>query len=42
MRAFLTAVLAIAVISVVAWYGLEEIGFSTAQETASPNVRLDN
>ncbi len=41
MRAMILAFLAIAVIAVGAWYGLEEIGFSTAEETAGPNVRLD-
>ncbi len=42
MRAFLLAVLAIVFISAGAWYVLDEaIGFSTAEDTASPNVRLD-
>lgn len=41
MRVMLLAFLATAVIAVVAWYGLQNAGFSTAQETAGPNVRLD-
>lgn len=41
MRAMLLAFLAIAVIAVAAWYGLGELGFSTAEGTASSNVRLD-
>ncbi len=41
MRAFLIALLAITVISVGAGYALNEFGPTTAQETISPNVRLD-
>ncbi|MGR3565395.1 MAG: hypothetical protein ACU0FH_22145 [Heliomarina sp.] len=41
MKAAILAFAAIAVISVAAWYGLHEIGFSSAQATSSPDVRLD-
>jgi len=41
MRAFFAAILAIAAISIGAYYTLNEIGFSTAQGTTGPNVRLD-
>ncbi len=41
MRAMLLAFLATALIAVGAWYMLGEVGFSTAEGTAGPNVRLD-
>lgn len=41
MRSMYLAFAAIAVISVVAWYGLNQAGFSTANQTASGSVRLD-
>lgn len=41
MRAMWLAFAAIAVISVVAWYGLNRAGFSTADRTAGDAVRLD-
>jgi len=41
MRAMLLAFLAIAVIATGAWYALQYAGFSTADETTSPNVRRD-
>ena len=41
MRAMYLAFAAIAVISVVAWYGLNLAGFSTAEQTAGDAVRLD-
>ena len=41
MKAMLTGFAGIVVISVVAWFGLNELGFSAAGTTASPAVRLD-
>jgi hypothetical protein len=42
MRAMFLAFLAIAVIAVGAWYGLENYaGFSAADRTTSDSVRLD-
>ena len=41
MRAMYLAFLAIAVISVAAWYGLNQAGFSSAERAAGDAVRLD-
>lgn len=42
MKAMLTAFVAIAVISVAAWYGLGQAGFSAAEQGSSgSSVRLD-
>ena len=41
MKAFLCAIAATAVISVGAWYGLHEAGFSAAERNTSSSVRLD-
>ena len=41
MKAMLTGFAAIAVIGVVAYYGLHEIGFSSEEVYTSSNVRLD-
>ena len=41
MRAMFLAFLAIAVIAVGAWFTLQNAGFSTAEHTVSPDVRLD-
>lgn len=42
MNAMWTAFAAMILISVVAWYGLGELGFSAADQTSSPSsVRLD-
>lgn len=41
MKAALTAFAAIAVISIAAFFGLHEAGFSAAQRTSSDSVRLD-
>ena len=42
MKAFLFAAVAVAVIGVGAWYGLEEVApFSTAERQSAPSVRLD-
>ncbi|WP_261395671.1 hypothetical protein [Salipiger bermudensis] len=41
MKAMLTGFVAIIVIGVAAYYGLHEIGFSSAEVYSGPNVRLD-
>lgn len=41
MKAFLTAVLASAVLAVGAWFGLDALDLSSANATASESVRLD-
>lgn len=41
MKAMWTAFAAIAVISVVAWVGLDFAGFSAAERTTGAAVRLD-
>lgn len=41
MRAFIMAVVALVGLSYAAYYGLEEIGFTTEAQTSSPGVRLD-
>jgi len=41
MRVMFLAFLAVGVIAVAAWYGLHEVGFSTADKTTSNAVRLD-
>ena len=41
MRAMFLAFLAIAVIAVGAWFTLQNLGFSSAEQTVSPDVRLD-
>ena len=41
MKAMLTGFAAIILISVVAWYGLEQAGFSAEEVNSSSNVRLD-
>ena len=40
MKAMLTGFAAILVISVAAWYGLNQAGFSSADQNAGANVRL--
>lgn len=42
MKAMMVAFAATAAISVVAWYGLGELGFSVDQQNASDAVRLDD
>lgn len=41
MKAMLAGFVAIIVIAYGAWYGLNQLGFSTADVYSSPNVRLD-
>lgn len=41
MKAMLAGFVAVAVIAVVAYFGLHEIGFSSQQVYSSENVRLD-
>ena len=41
MKAMLTGFLAIIVISVGAWYGLGQLGFSAADTNSGGSVRLD-
>jgi hypothetical protein len=41
MKAMLTGFVAIAVISIGAWYALGEIGFSSQEVFSNDNVRLD-
>ena len=41
MRTMFIAFLGIAVISIVAWYGLHQAGFSSAEKTSGGSVRLD-
>lgn len=41
MKAMYAAFIAIAVISVGAWYGLGEAGFSSGDRQASSSVRID-
>ncbi|WP_371229729.1 hypothetical protein [Roseovarius sp. 2305UL8-3] len=41
MKAMFVGFAAIAVIAVVAWYGLGEAGFSAAEVFSNDNVRLD-
>ncbi len=41
MRAMLIAFLAIVVIGVAAFFGLNQIGFSSAERQSAPSVRLD-
>lgn len=41
MKAMLTAFAAIAVITVGAWYGLGQAGFSSGDRQAGADVRLD-
>lgn len=40
MKAMFTAFVAIALIAVAAWYGLENAGFSTPDRTTGDSVRL--
>ena len=40
MKAMLTAFVAIALISVGAWYTLTHLGFGTGEVSAGPDVRL--
>ena len=42
MNVMMTAFAATAVISVVAWYGLGELGFSAGEQNAGDAVRLDD
>lgn len=41
MKAMLAGFVAVAVIGVVAYFGLHEIGFSSAEVYSGENVRLD-
>jgi hypothetical protein len=41
MKAMLSGFVAIIVIGVAAYFGLHEIGFSSAEVYSGPNVRLD-
>jgi len=41
MKAMLSGFAAIIVIGVAAYFGLHEIGFSSAEVYSGPNVRLD-
>lgn len=41
MKAMMTAFAAIVVISIGAWYGLGQIGFSAADRTSGEAVRLN-
>ena len=41
MKAMLSAFLAIAIIGVVAFYGLKEVGFSSSERQTGDAVRLD-
>ncbi len=41
MKAMIAAALAMSLISVLAWFGLEHAGFSTASQDSSASVRLD-
>ncbi|WP_263619685.1 hypothetical protein [Salipiger bermudensis] len=41
MKAMFTGFVAIIVIGIVAYFGLHEIGFSSAEVYSGPNVRLD-
>jgi hypothetical protein len=41
MKAMLAGFAAIVVISVVAWYGLENAGFSSQEVYSGANVRID-
>ncbi|WP_263624272.1 hypothetical protein [Salipiger bermudensis] len=41
MKAMITGFVAIIAIGVAAYFGLHEIGFSSAEAYSSPNVRLD-
>ncbi|MCY4336557.1 MAG: hypothetical protein OXC60_18020 [Litoreibacter sp.] len=41
MKPMLTGFAAIIVISVVAWYGLGQAGFSSSDVHSGPNVRID-
>jgi hypothetical protein len=41
MKAMLTGFVAIIVLAVGAWYGLQQLGFSSAEVYSSPSVRLD-
>ena len=41
MKVMLSAFLAIAIIAVAAFYGLQEAGFSTSEQQAGDAVRLD-
>lgn len=41
MKAMWIAFAAIAVIAVIAWYGLGQTGFSAAERGSGPAVRLD-
>ena len=41
MKAMLTGFAAIVIVSGVAWYGLEQAGFSSAEVFSNSNVRLD-
>ncbi len=41
MKAMLAGFAAIIVISVGAWFALDEIGFSSAERSSGQNVRLD-
>ena len=41
MKVMMLAFLAIAVIGVVSYYGLNQIGYSSQEQYSSANVRLD-
>lgn len=41
MKAMLSGFAAMIVLGVGAWYALDEIGFSSADQFSSPSVRLD-
>ena len=41
MKAMITGFAAIIVISVIAWYGLHQLGFSSQDVNSSGSVRLD-
>ncbi|CUH51266.1 MULTISPECIES: hypothetical protein [Shimia] len=41
MKTFFMACVAVAVISVVAYYGLHEAGFATSDQASGSSVRLD-
>ncbi|MDU9004598.1 hypothetical protein [Sedimentitalea todarodis] len=41
MKAMLSAFAAIVLIAILAWYGLDNTGFSEARRTSGPDVRLD-
>lgn len=42
MKAMLSAFAAIFLIAVIAWFGLENAGFTAAKHNSGPDVRLDS